>query len=162
MTLRYSGFSASGGRTLSFSGAGAVGYRGLSSWDHGRPQSEVFEGACDSMGSFFDVARGAFLCRAHFGDDAWPADGLTRTDKWNCAPSSVGLHPVGDSLSPTRTGAALLAAFRTLNGPLRHSQTSKRQVRDAPEARSGVVARASSVAKRRPVPIGGLTCGGVH
>jgi len=113
------------------------------------------------MGSFFDVAWGAFLCRAHFGDDAWPADGRTRTGQWNCAPSSVSPHPVGDSLSSTRTGAASLAAFWTLNGPLRDSQSSKRQVRDAPEARSGVVAGAGAVAKRRPVPIGGSACGGV-
>ena len=101
------------------------------------------------------------MCRAHFGDDAWPADGRTRTGQWNCAPSSVSPHPVGDSLSSTRTGAASLAAFWTLNGPLRDSQTSKRQVRDAPEARSGVVAGAGAVAKRRPVPIGGSECGGV-
>ena len=102
------------------------------------------------------------MCRAHFGADAWPADSRTRTDKWNCAPSSVGPHPVGDSLSSTRTGTASLAAFQTYNGPFRHPQTSKRQVRDALEARSGVVARASSVVKRRLVPIGGLACGGVH
>ena len=116
---------------------------------------------CDLLGDWHRVARGAFLCRAHFGDDAWPADGRTRTGQWNCAPSSVSPHPVGDSLSSTRTGAASLAAFWTLNGPLRDSQSSKRQVRDAPEARSGVVAGAGAVAKRRPVPIGGSECGGV-
>ena len=48
---------------------------------HGRPQSEVFEGACASMGSLADVTRGAFLCRMlYFGDDTWPADGRTRTE----------------------------------------------------------------------------------
>ena len=41
---------------------------------------------------------------------------------------------------------------------LRRSPTPSRQVRDAPEARSGVVAGAGAVAKRRPVPIGGSAC----
>ena len=83
---------------------------------HGRPQSEVFEGACDSMGSLADVAWGTFLCRAHFGDDAWPADGRTRTGKWNCAPSSAGLHLLETLLCSTRTGTGFLAAFRVVNG----------------------------------------------
>jgi hypothetical protein len=102
------------------------------------------------------------LCRAHFGDEAWPAHSRTRTDKWNCAPSSVGPHLWATLLISTRTGAASLAAFRTCNGPFRHPQTSKRQVRDALEARSGVVVGAGAVVNRRPVPIGGLACGRVH
>jgi hypothetical protein len=117
---------------------------------------------CDLLGDWHRVARGAFGGRAHFGDDAWPAYSRTRTDQWHCAPSSAGPHLLETLLSSTRTGAALLAAFHTLNGPLRDSQTSKRQVRDAPEARSGVVAGAGAVVKRRPVPIGGVACGGVH
>jgi hypothetical protein len=72
----------------------------------GRPQSEVFEGACDSMGSISDVARGAFLCRAHFGDDAWPANGRTRADKWNCGPAFDLPIPWATLLSSARTGAA--------------------------------------------------------
>ena len=102
------------------------------------------------------------MCRAHFGDDAWPADGRTRTDQWNCAPSSPSLRPLATLMISTRTGTGFLAAFRVVNGPLRRSPTPSRQLGVAPEGRSGVVAGAGAVAKRRPVPIGGSACGGAH
>ena len=117
---------------------------------------------CDLLGGWHRVARGAF-CAGRILETTLGLRTAERGPTSGTAPpSSVSPHPVGDSLSSTRTGAALLAAFRTLDGPLRDSQTSKRQVRDAPEARSGVVAGAGAVAKRRPVPIGGSACGGVH
>ena len=102
------------------------------------------------------------MCRAHFGDDAWPTNGRTRTDQWNCAPSSVFPRPLATLQSAARTGTGFLAAFRVVNGPRRRPPTPSRQLGVAPEGRSGVVARAGAVAKRRPVPIGGSACGGAH
>ena len=98
----------------------------------------------------------------YFGDDAWPAESRTRTDKWNCAPSSVGLHPRTALVSPARAVAGFLAAFGVVNGSLRRPPTPSRQLGVAPEGRSGVVAGAGAVAKRRPVPIGGTACGGAN
>ena len=114
------------------------------------------------MGDWYRVARGAFVGRAHFGDDAWPTNGRTRTDQWNCAPSSVFPRPLATLQSAARTGTGFLAAFRVVNGPRRRPPTPSRQVRDAPEGRLGVVAGAGAVAKRRLVPIGGSACGGAH
>ena len=135
------------------------GARGLLSWRAAQGNIEGFA-TCWATGI---VLRGVLFCACCISETTLGLrTAVTRTDKWNCAPSSPGPYLWATLMTYTRTGAALLAAFRTLNGPLRHSQTSKRQVRDAPEARSGVVAWAGSVVKRRPAPIGGTACGGVH
>ena len=59
---------------------------------------------------------GCFLCRAYFGDDAWPSNSRTRTDQWHCAPSLVDPRPFATLMISTRTGTGFLAAFRVVNG----------------------------------------------